>query len=79
MTTEKKPARAGRHESRVSTVRIRSEEYWGLNLGDLRRVVAAAEGMTDAAEVSFETLRKHYVRNDEWMARVATVREETAA
>lgn len=77
MTTEKKIARVGRVESKVSTVHLRTTEYWGINLGDLRRVVAAADGMSDASEVSFESIQKHYVRNDEWMAKVVVVREET--
>jgi hypothetical protein len=70
------PTRAQRSESRVENATIYSRDTWGLTLGDLRKLVAAAEGIPDDAEVTVEELRKHYSRIDVYLAKRVSVRSE---
>lgn len=77
MTTDKE-AVAGRWDREVRKVALTTKSYWGLTLGDLRKVVTAAEGMGGDAEVSFEELRKHVALTDRWLARTIWVKEEVS-
>jgi len=75
---ENKEAIAARWDRDVRRVHLTSKSYWGLTLGDLRKVVAAADGMGDDAEVSVEELTKHHSRVDEWLPKKIRVTEEVA-
>ncbi|MEQ6899262.1 hypothetical protein [Microbacterium sp. KR10-403] len=76
---DKKQAEAQRYDREVRRVYLRTaKSYHDLTLGDLRKVVAAAEGMGDSSEVTFEGLSAHYQRKDEWHARKIRVTEELA-
>lgn len=57
---------ATRYDREVRRVVFKSHEtYRDVKLGDLRKVVEAAEGMGDDAEVTVENLTKHWQRADE--------------
>lgn len=65
--SERKEPKATRYDREIRRVVFKSDNtYRGLKLGDLRQVVAAAEGMADEAEVTVESLTKHWQRADEW-------------
>jgi hypothetical protein len=70
------PTRALRSESRVENATIYNRDTFGLTLGDLRKLIAAAEGIPDDAEVTVEELRKHYSRIDVYLAKRVSVRSE---
>lgn len=51
-------------------------DTWHLELGHLRALVAASEGMPDKASVTFGKVAKSYSRVDEYYATEAHVRHE---
>lgn len=51
---------------------VEAKAFW-LELGHLRALVAAAEGMPDEANVSLEGLTKSYTQVDRWHAKRAHV------
>lgn len=71
-------SKAGRWDRTVRRASLNTTSTWGLTLGDLRKVVAAAEGMGDEAEVRFEGLRKHYSVTDAWFAASIRIVEEVS-
>lgn len=73
--TEKYKAQEWRSDARHAFVRA---ETFSLELGHLRALVAACEGMPDKASVTFEGASKDYTRVDEWTAKVANVRHQEA-
>ena len=72
MVDEKDPV-ARRSATAEQYVTIWNPATWGLTLGDLRKLVARAEGVPDDAEVTFENVRKHYSRIDVWVAKRISV------
>lgn len=75
--TERKELKATRYDREVRRVVLKSHEtYRDVKLGDLRKVVEAAAGMGDDAEVTVEGLTKHWQRADEWVPRGIRVTEE---
>lgn len=74
---ERNVPQATRYDREVRRVVFKSHEtYRDVKLGDLRKVVEAAEGMGDDAEVTVENLTKHWQRADEWVPRGIRVTEE---
>jgi hypothetical protein len=71
-----KPTQAHRSECRVENATIYNRDTFGLTLGDLRKLVAATEGIPDDAEVTVEELRNHYSRIDVYLAKRVSVRSE---
>lgn len=65
-----------RSDSNVSTAYIRNLDVLGLTLGDLRKLIALADGMPDDAQVLLERLEASgtYVR--QWHAKEITVRSQ---
>lgn len=77
MTRDKKEPEALRFDREVRRVYFSTvNDYRDVRLGGLRKVVAAAEGMSDDAGVTFLGLSKHWQRADEWNARKVRVTEE---
>lgn len=77
MTTDQPKAHAGVYRVRRAT--ITNRDLCGLTLGDLRRLMDAAQGMPDDAKVRFEDLSKSYVYVDEWHAQRVNVQHEEKA
>lgn len=74
--TDKKEAKAGRYDRVVRRAVVTTAGHFGLTLGDLRKVVAASEGMGDDAEVTVEESTAHLMRRDEWRIKRVRVYEE---
>jgi hypothetical protein len=74
MSSEEPKAWAGAYDVRRAI--IENPSLCGLTLGDLRKVVAAPEGMPDKSEVRFEKLSKSYVYVDEWYAKRVNITHE---
>lgn len=74
--TDKKESKAGRYDRLVRHASITTASYFGSTLGDLRKLVAAAEGMGDNAEVTVEEPSAHVMRKDEWRFKRVRVYEE---
>lgn len=70
-----KETTADRSDYQARMVGLSNSSLWGLTLGDLRKVVAAAEGIGDDAPVSFEGHESHYSMRDEYFARRIIVRD----
>ncbi|WDH77901.1 hypothetical protein PTQ19_10245 [Microbacterium esteraromaticum] len=76
--SDEKESRAGRWDSTVRRAAISSTNYRGFTLGDLRKLVIAAEGMGDDAEVTVEEPTAHLMRKDEWNFKRMRVHEEVS-
>ena len=50
-----------------------SPEYGEVSLGDLRKLVAAADGLPDNAEVQLKHIESHYDHADTYTARLVIV------
>lgn len=74
--TDKKESVAGRYDRTVRRAAITTASYFVFTLGDLRKLVAAAEGMGDDAEVTVEEPHAHVARKDEWHFKRVRVYEE---
>lgn len=69
---------ANRSDTTRSEVTIWNKDSFGVTLGDLRKLVQAAEGMPDEAEVTVEELRAHYsLRNRHMAKRISARCDET--
>ncbi|WP_232676723.1 hypothetical protein [Nocardioides sp. R-C-SC26] len=69
-----RPPDVQRHEGVYVEVFVRSGDSLGLHLGDLRELVARAEGVPDNVLVEFEEIERSYIHVDEYRAKVARVR-----
>jgi hypothetical protein len=69
-------SRAVTANAQVKIASIHAVGHWGCTLGDLRKLVAAADGIPDSAEVLIEDLQKHYARVDTFLAETISVRSE---
>lgn len=74
--SDKKESVAGRYDRTVRRATITTASYFTFTLGDLRKIVAAAEGMGDDAEVTVEEPNAHVSRKDEWRFKRVRVYEE---
>ncbi len=77
--TDRKPAVATLYALSVRSAYIKSERSTGVNLGELRSIVQAAEGLDDASRVSFEKIDIDYIRRGEHTAEIVHIREEKKA
>lgn len=75
---DKKEAVAGRWDRTVRRAAITTTNYFEFTLGDLRKLVIAAEGMGDDAEVTVEEPGAHVMRKDEWRFKRMRVHEEVS-
>jgi hypothetical protein len=70
-----KETTAVRADYQTRTVGLSNTSIWGITLGDLRKVVVAADGIGDDAAVSFVGHEAHYAQRDEHFAKRIIVRE----
>lgn len=75
---DKKESVAGRYDRTVRRAVITTSSYFGFTLGDLRKLVIAAEGMGDDAEVTVEEPSAHVMRKDEWRFKRMRAHEEVS-
>lgn len=71
--SDEKPTVARRADYIASEATIYNHALWGLVLGDLRKLVAEAEGIPDNAEVLLGDLKAHYSHKDAWLAKRISV------
>jgi hypothetical protein len=64
--SEKRATQAHRTAELVRTATVYNGDNWGLTLGDLRKLITAAEGVPDDAEVTLDRdgLQAHYSKID---------------
>jgi hypothetical protein len=74
VNVEKKATVANRSVTTEQYVTIWNPDSYGVKLGDLRKLVARAEGIPDDAEVLIEDLVAHYSIKDMAMAKRISVR-----
>lgn len=67
--SEQKATRAHRSQTVVSAATVYNGDTFGLVLGDLRKLITAAEGIPDDAEVTIEDVSAHYSRKDTYLAK----------
>jgi hypothetical protein len=72
--TDLKETQANRSITTEQYVTIWNPDRYGVQLGDLRKLVARAEGIPDHAEVLIEDLVTHYSIKDMAMAKRISVR-----
>lgn len=79
--SDKAATRAHRLAEVVDTATVYNSDTWGLTLGDLRKLIAAADGMPDDAEVTLERdgMLEHYSKLDTLMAKRITVTSRKAS
>lgn len=68
-----------RFETEESSVFGRSSSSIGMDLGELRKVVALAEGMADSSDVNLEEVSASNTRHDEYWFRVIRIRDQKSA
>jgi hypothetical protein len=68
-----KTTKANRSTTTERYVTIYNSDTWGVQLGDLRKLLARAEDLPDDAEVTIEEFTKHYSRRDVFMVKRISV------
>lgn len=68
-----------RYDTKNSLVYVKAAGTLGLTLGEIRRLVVLAEGLSDEASVAFEDMARSYTYVDEFSARVIKVRDQRKA
>ena len=79
MSAEKRETRAHRSQTVVSEATVYNGDIWGLTLGDLRKLVKAADGIPDDAEATLEDLVPHHSKKDLWRAKRLSVSHRAKA
>lgn len=79
--SEQSATRAHRSAEVVNYATVYNGDTWGLTLGDLRKLVTAAQGMPDDAEVTLDRdgTRSHYSKVDTLLAKRITVTSHAEA
>ena len=79
MMTDEKLTKANRSTTTERFVTIYNPGTWGLQLGDLRKLVSRAEDLPDDAEITVEEPVKHYSRIDVLLVKRISVTHRAGA
>jgi hypothetical protein len=74
-----KTTTANRSTTTERFVTIYNSDRYGIQLGDLRKLLARTEDLPDDADVTVEELVKHYSRIDVFMAKRVSVMHRAGA